>query len=373
MKNYSAKPFQRLLIGLSVLALAHSSFAQEEGKKDKGPILDVKLGYTHDYKARSTETYYKVSLFGKQFASLGEEPEFADVASGGLADVTTRPFFLSIDRGYSEIGGSLLEGYSTTELKRFIKGLQDFKLVLGVDVQLEKLQNTAYTYGVEYKPIAPLSFIRQSTGTGKGIPAIPSYLILGIVGQKLVEDDGTTQDQSSATLRAWAGRTWFFQDDDKEKIKRLTEQLKQYKANYDGYDEMVEVRKSVKAAKDKNSADPYAQFGPEAELVEALLVKFTDVENQGEWDRELSYPFKDVGPPPNPNLAVWFDANARYAITTDHIGDRFRSIYSLNAKYYFNPSSPDTLYLQAQYINGFLETDLVNRANRFVVTLGFKF
>ena len=141
---------------LTACAIAIVAFAkaQSTATKDKS-IVDIKLGGSQDYVGSKSVGYYNVAVFGHTLGSSGSEVKLGDYAAGGLADVTQRPYFLSLQRGLLNVGGSQLKAYNVNPIKQFVPALRDWNIVLGVDAQVDALQNTTYTAGLEYRPLFP--------------------------------------------------------------------------------------------------------------------------------------------------------------------------------------------------------------------------
>jgi len=359
-----------------VVALLSIALAPAQG--GSGQFLNVKYGYSNDYVAKKSSTYYDIKLLGKPFLSEGEAPQFSSFAGGGLADVTTRPLYLSVQRGLADIGGSLLQAYSTTPFEHFSPSLKDFNIVLGVDTQLEQDHRAAYTYGVEYKAIPFLASIRTSPDLenedGKkirGLPLFSSYLILGLAGQRDVDENNQTVNRDGATIRGFVGRAIY--PNKKYVNKVISDQLKLNRAKYDSLDEMKVVIKTVHDAKANDEENPYGSFGDDSDLVEVLLglyVANAPADDKA-WNDRLDQ--KILLPPDNPTFAFWVDGNGRYSFKKPTAGPRWRSIYSLNAKYLLNPELSNSAYVQIQFMNGSTEDDPSKRKNAIIAAIGFQF
>lgn len=313
--------------------------------------IEVKLGYTRDYTKLTEAKYYDIKLFGHKLANQGSEPTFTDYAQGGLADVSDRGLFLSVERGLTNLGGSLLKGFSAQPLERFNKELKDFNFVFGVDAQLESLQNTVYTAGLEYRPIFPFARV-------DAVPIV-GFFAMGASGQRTIDQAGNRNDQFQGTLRGGVAKTFYWskgsaiREVSKEfrDINYVREHLSEVDTNKEPFKSIaaryVRVRDELK--KDDPSREP----------------------TQDEWNRALQQEFF-TQIPDEPDLTLWVDFNARYALS-DVSGARHRAIWSANARYVLNPGQDKTLYIQAQYVNGFSEASASARTNCFILSLGFRF
>lgn len=361
-----------IVTGFATLGLADTT--------DKGPKFEIKAGYSRDYVKRTEVKYYDIKAFGKTLFNQGSAPEFTDFAVGGLADVKGRPLFIRVERGLTDFGGSLLQGASTQSLDRYNAGLKDINFVLGVDAQLEALENTVYVAGLEYRPIFPISMLTKT-------PPFPAFLTIGFAGQRTQDKAGNRDDQLQATFRGMAAKSFYFRD---PAASRETENGR--RRAFPKVGDAAAAADIVAASED---ADPYTKFvTPEVnkQAAQEVITKFTLLRDkirnkkdasgnfvnknaqvtQEQWDEYRKGEFLS-GPPKEPDLVLWVDFNARYQFSEPQSGSRKRIIWSANAKYVLNPGSDRSMFIQAQYINGFSEATATKRTNSFVVSLGFKF
>ena len=350
---------------LAIVAFAN---AQSTATTDKS-IVDIKLGGSQDYVGSKSVGYYNVAVFGHTLGSSGSEVKFGDYAAGGLADVTQRPYFLSLQRGLLNVGGSQLKAYNVNPIKQFVPALRDWNIVLGVDAQVDALQNTTYTAGLEYRPLFPLSGITEKYEGGAPIPVLSNFLVFGASGQRSVANNGQATGQYQLTARAWVGRSFYIghaaKDAHQNRIKSLL------KENRSDYDTVAKVMKAFKDLANINDADLKDLVMYLHARIDTTHVYENRVPTQSEWDTVLNDTV--VLGSGKPNLVVWADGNGRYAFSSSHVGGAFRDIYSLNFKFLLDSSNKLDKYVQVQFVNGFTELNPGKRVNSLVWLAGVSF
>ena len=366
-----------LLAGLCIVGSAFSD-APAKTAASTSPTWDLKFGYLTDYQASKNQLYYNVSYLGKTLSSKGDAlSTTSDYSAGGLADVTSYSAFLQLSRGIPTLGGSLLSAYNTTELTKLLKDnlsepFRDFNLVVGVDTQVDTAQNTSYTYGLEYKAIPVFSLLTPA----KRMPEISSVLKLGFSGLHNVATNGQTSDPAEGTFRAILGWKHSFSNPENTGAEdKLAQEYDSYGSSYDTIDKfrtgvLDHVKHGVPMDWSYISSEDEQQFAQRClELWDSM-----PPHNDDEWSATLKSQIKDKGSPVrfhNPDMVVWAEANARYVVTNGGADDRWRSIYSLNLKYYLSRSGTD--YLQAQFRNGFTEVNPTTRTNTLLFLAGCQF
>lgn len=361
-----------------LLVIGSSAWSADE----KGaPNFDVKFGGSHNYSAGKSNGYYDISVFGQAFGSSGSAPKFGNYSAGGLADVTSRPFFFGAGRGLTQFGGSKLKGFNTTPLgkifpglgkQQFVPGLRDFNLVLGTDVQLESFYSNSYVFGLEYRALPVFDWLPTRKGA---LPFISSFVRFGLQGERQVQNGGGTREQAAGTVRALVGKTLFLRRDNEVSGASSEEQLQLTKF-YSDYDEVTEMRALGDLV--RKTHDFSAVPSERQELAKHLLAKFKafvmakerDPSDQ-EWRSELSEAF--VIPRMAPDLALWADANGSYSLSKETVGQRFRFIFSANAKLYLRSWGLGDSYLQLQYVNGYELATPTARTNAVLALVGVKF
>lgn len=118
-----------------------------------GSGLQIKGGYRYNFDAKESKFNLSVSFkdtnlystgtpFGNTNIPIGDDP----IAFGDA------PLKFTFGPGGSEIGGTLLTGFSATPLKLGGIGGKDFRLILGADAQIEKQSQSISFAGFEWVP-----------------------------------------------------------------------------------------------------------------------------------------------------------------------------------------------------------------------------
>ena len=246
-------------------------------------------------------------------------------------------------------------------------------MVVGVDTQLDSSQNTSYAYGVEYKAIPVLSYLYPRNR----MPDISSIVKIGFTGTHNVATDGKATDSAEPTLRAIVGWNHSFSSS----VDTSTEDqlAKDYDTYVDQYNTIQKFKTHILA--NLKGIPPKWDFLKEAEerkFAQACLSVWdsTPHPNDDAWANSLKAQIKDKGAAEYyhvPQLALWAEANARYVVAGDFPSEPWRSIYSLNLKFYVERTTATPKYIQLQFRNGFTEVNPTARTNTFLALAGFEF
>jgi hypothetical protein len=345
----------------------------------QGSTFDISAGFTNNFAKNTYQGYYNVAINGFTLDSYGTAPTFVKLSTSGLADVSKYSYFMNVTQGATTYGGQLLQAAKVFNLPQSIGALSNFNLVLGANTLTDSISSSTYTAGIEQAKPTTFEFLSSV------LPGVNGYAVFGFGDERLSQaatagsTATTTTDQYGPTVRGIVGRQWFLLH--RTYNDKTTENaINAYKADYS----QVKDMKAVIDYRDAHRNDWQKNYTP-AQRVTAL-VALIDVYNtaarasnsavptQEKWDDAVTAELKllqqwlvDV-----PDFVVWADGNARYALG-DVQGGRLRSVYSLNAKFYFNPIDPNSPYIQAQFLNGFQEATPTARSNEFQVLLGFHF